>query len=63
MIDLPVEQTKEPSAQARRFAALSGSFDPRMLRGVLRDASADVTLAVLADLPTFATPATKRIAG
>ena len=50
MIDLPVEQTKEPSAQARRFAALSGSFDPRTLRGVLRDASADVTLAVLADL-------------
>ena len=35
---------------ARRFAALSGSFDPESLRDVIGDASPEVTLAVTADL-------------
>jgi AAA ATPase domain len=50
MIRLPAESTRESVVLARRFAALSGSFDPESLRDVIGDASPEVTLAVTADL-------------
>jgi hypothetical protein len=50
MIRLPAESTRDSVALARRFAALSGSFDPGSLRDVIGGASPEVTLTVTADL-------------
>lgn len=50
MIEPPGDRTSEYTARARRFAALSGSFDPRLLRDVLGDVPPGATIAVAADL-------------
>jgi AAA ATPase domain len=46
----PGHEITEPVALARRFAALSGTFDPQSLVHVLGDASTNVVLGVTADL-------------
>src|SRR5436309_3877452 len=50
MMRAPDSEIAEPVALARRFAALSGSFDPQWLGDVLGAASTDVVLGVTADL-------------
>jgi hypothetical protein len=50
MMRSPDHEITEPVALARRFAALSGSFDPQSLVHVLGDVSTSVVLGVTADL-------------
>jgi len=46
MIEPPVDAFTEPVARARRFAALSGPFDPHQLRDVVGSVTSEVALAV-----------------
>jgi hypothetical protein len=50
MIQRPDHETKAPVALARRFAALSGAFDPKSLLDVLGTVPPKVALAVTVDL-------------
>lgn len=50
MMRSPDHEITEPVALARRFAALSGSFDPQSLGDVLGTVSTNVVLGVTADL-------------
>src|SRR6202795_4762096 len=50
MMQNPDAEATAPIAAARRFAALSGAFDPKSALDILGDIPTNVALAVTADL-------------